>query len=67
MSKEMGKGSGIFSLISELVPRGMSEHVRMDRELQPCGLTGPLDHPQKPSSRNWSSAFSNEDVGTIAL
>jgi hypothetical protein len=67
MSEIMSKGPSIFSLISELITSAVAEHMWMNWKLQPCGLTGPLDHPQKPCCGDRSSAFSNEDVGTIAL
>jgi hypothetical protein len=45
----------------------MSEHVRMNWERKLRSLARSLDHPQKPSSRDWSASFGNEHIRAPSL
>jgi hypothetical protein len=56
----MSQGSSILSLISELVSRAVSEHMRMNWKRKLSSLASALDHPQEPSCRNGCPGFGYE-------
>jgi hypothetical protein len=49
-------------VVGELIPSGVSKHVRVDREWQLRGLTGPGDHLQESGGRGRTAALGNKNV-----
>ena len=62
MPEVMRQAPGVVAIVGELVPRRMTEHVRVDLKRQLGSNAGPLDHPEKPSSGHWCPGFSHKDV-----
>ena len=57
------QSSGIVSIVGELVPAGMAQHVRMDRKRHPGGFPEALDEPMEADRAHWSTPLGNEHVG----
>jgi hypothetical protein len=67
MSEVVSQAPSVVAIIGELVPAGMSQHMRMHREWQPSCLPSPLNHPKEPSCCCWGPSFGHEDIRTPAL
>ena len=57
------QSSGIVSIVGELVPAGMAQHVRMDRERHAGGFPEALDEPMEADRAHWSTTLRNKHVG----
>jgi hypothetical protein len=57
----------IMSVIGELVPTGMSQHVGMHSEWKLGGFSCALEHPLEPRSSDRSACFGREHVRTVAF
>ena len=44
------QGSSVVPIVGELVAGGVSQHVRVDREREPCGFPSPGDRLQELST-----------------
>jgi len=49
--------SGIVALVGQGEAAGMSEHVRVSLELQPCGFSGTLHHARESRRSEWRPAL----------
>jgi hypothetical protein len=54
--------SGVVPVVSELVARGVPEHVRVNRKGQLCGLSSPRECFQESCGRGGTTAFRDENV-----
>ncbi len=63
----MLEGPGIVPVVGELIPSGVSKHVRVDREWQLRGLTGPGDHFQESGGRGRTPAFGDKNVSRFRV
>ena len=48
------KGTGVLTVIGELEPAGMAQHVRMDWEGHLGGLAEPAHRAPKPDGTHWA-------------
>src|SRR5262245_16514225 len=55
------QGPRIDPIIGELEAGGVTQHVRMDREAQPCSLACALHQPQETCSAEGRPALADED------
>src|SRR5229473_7726833 len=54
----------VSTIISQLVPATVTQHMRMDRERELCCYAGTLDHETETGSGHGSPALGQEDVAT---
>ncbi len=57
----------VMPVVGELIPGGVSEHVRVDREWQLRGHSGPGDHFQESRGRGGSAALGDEDISRFHI
>ena len=63
VSKVVLQSSRIVSIVCELVPARMAQHVRMDWEWHPGGFPEALDKSMKADRAHWSTPLRNEHEG----
>jgi hypothetical protein len=56
------EGSGVMPIVGELVTSGMPEHVRVNREWELGGFSGPSDHLQESCRRGWTASLGDENI-----
>ena len=49
-------------IVGELIPSGVPKHVRVDREWQLGGLSGPGDHFQESRGRGRTAALGDKNI-----
>jgi len=59
------QGSGVVPVVGKLIAARMPQHVRMQWERHPCGLSEPLDEMVKPDGAHWSAALRDEDITLV--
>jgi len=61
------EGSGVMPIVGELVTSGVPEHVRVDREWELGGFSGPSDHFQESCGRRGTATLGDEDISSFHI
>ena len=56
------KGSGVMPIVGKLVAGGVPEHMRVDRERELCGFSGPGNYFQESRRSRWTAPLGDEDI-----
>src|SRR5262245_17985999 len=57
------QGARVVTIVGQLEPAGMAQHVGVDREWHLGDLAEALDEPMEPNGTDWPAALGNEYVG----
>jgi hypothetical protein len=65
MTQEVLEGASIMTVVGQLVPTTMTEHVRVNGKSDSGILTGPCYDLSHRGGSHWSAALADEQIGRV--